>query len=190
MLSTRCSVHVVTKSLTYYNNNKCPAKVNLKVNKFSTFGGYSGVESFLKCKIGHNIATKIVLIENVFGDQIKGEVFNSFAAVVIHYGLVMMYKIVHGLVVIPTSFIRYSWPMAIALNSWYNLLESVHSVTVTFLPQLCLGMAYQHTLSNHHQLNASNPSWQNFAPRRAEKGANEIFVTMGVNGEFLHFGGF
>ena len=26
-------------------------------------------------------------------------------------------------------------------------------------------------------------------PRRAEKGANEIFVTMGVNGEFLHFGG-
>ena len=26
--------------------------------------------------------------------------------------------------------------------------------------------------------------------RRAEKGANEIFVTMGVNGEFLHFGGF
>ena len=27
-------------------------------------------------------------------------------------------------------------------------------------------------------------------PRRTEKGANEIFVTMGVNGEFLHFGGF
>jgi len=27
-------------------------------------------------------------------------------------------------------------------------------------------------------------------PRQAEKGANEIFVTMGVNGEFLHFGGF
>jgi len=27
-------------------------------------------------------------------------------------------------------------------------------------------------------------------PRRAEKGANEIFVTMGVSGEFLHFGGF
>ena len=27
-------------------------------------------------------------------------------------------------------------------------------------------------------------------PRRAEKGANEIFVTMGVNEEFLHFGGF
>jgi len=27
-------------------------------------------------------------------------------------------------------------------------------------------------------------------PRRAEKGANENFVTMGVNGEFLHFGGF
>ena len=26
--------------------------------------------------------------------------------------------------------------------------------------------------------------------RRAEKEANEIFVTMGVNGEFLHFGGF
>ena len=25
---------------------------------------------------------------------------------------------------------------------------------------------------------------------RAEKEANEIFVTMGVNGEFLHFGGF
>ena len=27
-------------------------------------------------------------------------------------------------------------------------------------------------------------------PRRAEKGANEIFVTMGVNEDFLHFGGF
>ena len=27
-------------------------------------------------------------------------------------------------------------------------------------------------------------------PRRAEKEANEIFVTMGVDGEFLHFGGF
>ena len=27
-------------------------------------------------------------------------------------------------------------------------------------------------------------------PRRAEKEANEIFVTMGVNGEFVHFGGF
>ena len=27
-------------------------------------------------------------------------------------------------------------------------------------------------------------------PPAAEKGANEIFVTMGVNGEFLHFGGF
>ena len=26
-------------------------------------------------------------------------------------------------------------------------------------------------------------------PRRAEKVANEIFVTMVVNGEFLHFGG-
>jgi len=25
---------------------------------------------------------------------------------------------------------------------------------------------------------------------RAEKEANEIFVAMGVNGEFLHFGGF
>jgi len=27
-------------------------------------------------------------------------------------------------------------------------------------------------------------------PRRAEKWGNEIFVTMGVNGERLHFGGF
>ena len=27
-------------------------------------------------------------------------------------------------------------------------------------------------------------------PRRAEKRANKIFVTTGVNGEFLHFGGF
>jgi len=27
-------------------------------------------------------------------------------------------------------------------------------------------------------------------PRRAEKGANKIFVTMGVDWEFLHFGGF
>jgi len=27
-------------------------------------------------------------------------------------------------------------------------------------------------------------------PQGAEKGGNEIFVTIGVNGEFLHFGGF
>jgi len=27
-------------------------------------------------------------------------------------------------------------------------------------------------------------------PREAEKGGNEIFVNIGVNGEFLHFGGF
>ena len=27
-------------------------------------------------------------------------------------------------------------------------------------------------------------------PRGAEKGGNETFVTIGVNGEFLHFGGF
>jgi len=27
-------------------------------------------------------------------------------------------------------------------------------------------------------------------PRGAEKGGNEMFVTIGVNGEFLHFGGF
>ena len=27
-------------------------------------------------------------------------------------------------------------------------------------------------------------------PRRTEKGGNEIFVIMEVNGEFLHFGGF
>ena len=27
-------------------------------------------------------------------------------------------------------------------------------------------------------------------PQRAEQEANEIFVTMGVNGEFLHFGSF
>ena len=37
----------------------------------------------------------------------------------------------------------------------------MHFVTVTFLPQLCLGMSYQHSLSNNHQLNASNPGWQN-----------------------------
>jgi len=30
----------------------------------------------------------------------------------------------------------------------------------------------------------------NGGPRRAEKEANKIFVTMGVIGEFLHFGGF
>jgi len=27
-------------------------------------------------------------------------------------------------------------------------------------------------------------------PQRTEKRGNEIFVTVGVNGEFLHFGGF
>ena len=36
----------------------------------------------------------------------------------------------------------------------------------------------------------SSPLLEVGGPRRAEKGAKEIFVTMGVNGEFLHFGGF
>ena len=27
-------------------------------------------------------------------------------------------------------------------------------------------------------------------PRRTAKGGNEIFVNIGINGEFLHFGGF
>ena len=35
------------------------------------------------------------------------------------------------------------------------------------------------------------PFWGLAAPRgRAEKGGNEIFVTIGVNGDFWHFGGF
>ena len=38
--------------------------------------------------------------------------------------------------------------------------------------------------------NVSSPLLGVGGPRRAEKGENEIFVTMGVNGEFLHFGGF
>ena len=38
--------------------------------------------------------------------------------------------------------------------------------------------------------NVSSPLLGVGGPRRAEKGANEIFVTMGVNGEFMHFGGF
>ena len=38
--------------------------------------------------------------------------------------------------------------------------------------------------------NVSSPLLGVGGHRRAEKGGNEIFVTMGVNGEFLHFGGF
>ena len=38
--------------------------------------------------------------------------------------------------------------------------------------------------------NVSSPLLGVGGPRQAEKGGNEIFVTMGVNGEFLHFGGF
>ena len=38
--------------------------------------------------------------------------------------------------------------------------------------------------------NVSSPLLGVGGPRRAEKRGNEIFVTMGVNGEFLHFGGF
>ena len=38
--------------------------------------------------------------------------------------------------------------------------------------------------------NVSSPLLGVGGPRRAEKGGNENFVTMGVNGEFLHFGGF
>ena len=34
------------------------------------------------------------------------------------------------------------------------------------------------------------PFWGLLAPGEPEKGGNEIFVTIGVNGEFLHFGGF
>jgi len=36
----------------------------------------------------------------------------------------------------------------------------------------------------------SSPFFGVSGPRRTEKGGNEIFVTMGVNWEFLHFGGF
>ena len=39
-------------------------------------------------------------------------------------------------------------------------------------------------------LDVSSPLLGVGGPWRAEKEANEIFVTMGVNGEFLHFGGF
>jgi len=35
--------------------------------------------------------------------------------------------------------------------------------------------------------NVSSPLLGVSGPRRMEKGGNEIFVTMGVNGEFLHF---
>jgi len=38
--------------------------------------------------------------------------------------------------------------------------------------------------------NVSSPLLGVGGPRRAEKWGNEIFVTMGVNGEFLHFGDF
>ena len=38
--------------------------------------------------------------------------------------------------------------------------------------------------------NVSSPLLGVGGRRRAEKGGNEIFVTMGVNGEFMHFGGF
>ena len=38
--------------------------------------------------------------------------------------------------------------------------------------------------------NVSSPLLGVGGPRRAEKEANEIFVTMGVNWEFLHLGGF
>ena len=38
--------------------------------------------------------------------------------------------------------------------------------------------------------NVSSPLLGVGGPRRAEKGENEIFVTMGVTGEFLHFCGF
>ena len=38
--------------------------------------------------------------------------------------------------------------------------------------------------------NVSSPLLGVSGPRQTEKGGNEIFVTMGVNGEFLHFGDF
>jgi len=51
---------------------------------------------------------------------------------------------------------------------------------------VCLFVRQRRTLV----LDVSSPLLGVGGPRRAEKGANEIFVTMGVNGEFLHFGGF
>ena len=51
-----------------------------------------------------------------------------------------------------------------------------------FMPKF----AYRRTLVP----DVSSPLLVVGGPRRAEKGANEIFVTMVVNGEFLHFGGF
>ena len=52
--------------------------------------------------------------------------------------------------------------------------------------QFTLNFACERTLVP----NVSSPLLGVGGPRRAEKGGNEIFVTMGVNGEFLHFGGF
>jgi len=74
-----------------------------------------------------------------------------------HYSLVMMYKIVHSLVVIPTTPYTFSLLhtilVVIALNSWYHLLESMHSVTVTFLPQL--GYVLEWLTSTHYPITIS-----------------------------------
>jgi len=83
-----------------------------------------------------------------------------------YYSLVMIYEIVHGLVVIPTTpyLLRASYDTRGHSSKFLVPSTRVNAFryTVTLLSQLCLGMAYQHTLSNHHQLNASNPGWQNF----------------------------
>ena len=65
---------------------------------------------------------------------------------------------------------------------------------VRFLPTISRQPAGQFTpnFACRHTLvpNVSSPLLGVGGPQRAKKGGNEIFVTMGVNGEFLHFGGF
>jgi len=51
-----------------------------------------------------------------------------------------------------------------------------------FMPQFACGRTLVPDLSS--------PLLGVNAPRGAKKGGNEIFVTIGVDGEFLHFGGF
>ena len=75
-----------------------------------------------------------------------------------------------------------------SLGIWFTVCLFVCSSTISrqpagrFTPYFACGRSLGQDVSS--------PLLGVGGPRRAEKEANYIFVPMGVNGEFLHFGGF
>ena len=81
------------------------------------------------------------------------------------HNLVMMYKIVHGMVVIPTTpyFLPASYDTRGHSSKFLVPSTRVNAFRYSYFPATIMSWnGLQHTFYNHHQLNASNPGWQNF----------------------------